>query len=159
MFFSTSCGGSVSSGCKKETPRCNTTAVQDRSTTTVESLIEDLGSDAALKSESWLTRQLSAAKKGADLYLNNPFLACDPDSCEPGAEEAIPDAVELGLVEYVRGYIIVTSGSVGRGVKSEKEGDLSVSYGGRDSVIDSTTNIPFTALNYWSSYRLAPFGG
>lgn len=93
-----------------------TTAVQDRSTIDLQ-VLKDLLGITGTDQDDALTRYLRAAKQEADRFLGNPFEEIEVDDCGmPVLDKAlqpittgvllpIPEEVELGLVDYVRGMM------------------------------------------------------
>lgn len=141
------------------------TAVQDRSIVDLDTVKAHL-SITGTTYDVLLTLWLGAAKRAADEYCGHPHLERNEDfdtDCaisesnpfwaDPEVELAIPEPVELGVIEYVT-FHFAKRGRAGN-VTEEKVGDLQRKYSVFATVSDLLTYVQAT---YWKAYRLPVWG-
>lgn len=141
------------------------TAVQDRSIVDLDAVKAHLSITGATY-DLLLTLWLGAAKRAADEYCGHPFLERNADFdtdlpisdsnifwADPEVELAIPEPVELGVLEYVT-FHWAKKGRAGN-VTEEKVGDLQRKYSVFATVQDLLAYVQST---YWKAYRLPVWG-
>lgn len=119
-------------------------AVVDRATTFTREYVKGILGITDASSDDLLDLLVPASKEVADEYLNNPFE--DPD----GVELDIPNAVLLGLVEWIRD----AQAQKPAGATQVRVGDWSVRYSDRSDT--GHTQIPASAEKHWQYFRLIP---